>query len=519
VSDRDSFLRANCAAPDDGAARLVFADWLDEQGDPDRAEFIRVQCAKARLAKPDDDFWPLGDREITLLDAHGTSWRDELAPALRGLWYCFERGFAESAIDAQHLTAHGHAIAEGPPLARLRVYARPRDARALARCPAFTRCLSVTFDGDLGGGDRLLAVLESPLLAHLTDLNGSRIVRRPEDIARLAGWTGLARLRGLRLNAGWRAESGLRDLAASPHVAGLRRLELHLVPADPEVLAAIGSSGSLAGLESLTVLGGSRADEDLASPFADTFDLPALVTLSLGVAVSRRAAEALASRPALATLRSLSLPNCGLWAEAVRPLLASPHLARLHTLDLSRNGLGNAGAATLAGATFAASLVSLNLNGDQIGPDGVRALAAADFPRLRVLRLGGNPIGPAGACLLAAARWREGLRVLSLPGCGIDDTGAAELMAGPALRELDLANNQLTADAVRMLAATPSLRWLRRLDLSGNRIGPSGTAALLECPDLDDIWEIAFDSWDNPDDLKARIRERFRGRYSEGIPF
>lgn len=35
--------------PEEDAPRLIFADWLDENGDPDRAEFIRVQCEMARL--------------------------------------------------------------------------------------------------------------------------------------------------------------------------------------------------------------------------------------------------------------------------------------------------------------------------------------------------------------------------------------------------------------------------------------------------------------------------------------
>jgi uncharacterized protein (TIGR02996 family) len=38
--------------PDNDAPRLVYADWLDEQGDP-RGEFIRVQCELARMAQDD----------------------------------------------------------------------------------------------------------------------------------------------------------------------------------------------------------------------------------------------------------------------------------------------------------------------------------------------------------------------------------------------------------------------------------------------------------------------------------
>lgn len=50
MSDRDSFLRAIIAQPDDNLPRLVFADFLDEHGEPERAEFIRVQCELAPLA-------------------------------------------------------------------------------------------------------------------------------------------------------------------------------------------------------------------------------------------------------------------------------------------------------------------------------------------------------------------------------------------------------------------------------------------------------------------------------------
>ncbi len=38
-----AFLDAIVADIDDNAPRLIYADWLDEQGDSNRAEFIRVQ--------------------------------------------------------------------------------------------------------------------------------------------------------------------------------------------------------------------------------------------------------------------------------------------------------------------------------------------------------------------------------------------------------------------------------------------------------------------------------------------
>lgn len=42
-----AFLDAIIAAPDDDAPRLIMADWLDEQGQNERAEFVRIQIELA----------------------------------------------------------------------------------------------------------------------------------------------------------------------------------------------------------------------------------------------------------------------------------------------------------------------------------------------------------------------------------------------------------------------------------------------------------------------------------------
>jgi len=46
MNERESFMRAIATSPDDDAVRLVFADWLEENGEPERAEFI---CASTLL--------------------------------------------------------------------------------------------------------------------------------------------------------------------------------------------------------------------------------------------------------------------------------------------------------------------------------------------------------------------------------------------------------------------------------------------------------------------------------------
>src|SRR5262245_11304094 len=91
TSQDAALLAAVYADPHDDAPRLVYADWLDENGDPERAEFIRVQIALAN-ARDDDPRRPaLAKREKQLLKAHGKVWRGSGDPWLRGAG--FERGF------------------------------------------------------------------------------------------------------------------------------------------------------------------------------------------------------------------------------------------------------------------------------------------------------------------------------------------------------------------------------------------------------------------------------------------
>jgi uncharacterized protein (TIGR02996 family) len=47
----DAFLQAILESSDDDTPRLAYADWLEEHGDPDRAEFIHMQGLLARLQR------------------------------------------------------------------------------------------------------------------------------------------------------------------------------------------------------------------------------------------------------------------------------------------------------------------------------------------------------------------------------------------------------------------------------------------------------------------------------------
>ena len=96
-----AFLQDAKEQPEDDAPRLVLADWLEEQGDCDRAEFVRLQC---RLAP--GSAWPIGDehkpaaveRVEELLALFGGGWLGSLWP-IGGSWH---RGLL--AVDLDHRT-------------------------------------------------------------------------------------------------------------------------------------------------------------------------------------------------------------------------------------------------------------------------------------------------------------------------------------------------------------------------------------------------------------------------------
>jgi uncharacterized protein (TIGR02996 family) len=80
--------QAILADPDSEAVRLVYADWLEENGqteeERDLAEFIRVQCQLARINQWGEEYIPLEIRSRELLSLHRPAWTQPIQPFFFG---------------------------------------------------------------------------------------------------------------------------------------------------------------------------------------------------------------------------------------------------------------------------------------------------------------------------------------------------------------------------------------------------------------------------------------------------
>jgi uncharacterized protein (TIGR02996 family) len=91
-SEQNALLEAIFATPDDDTPRLVYADWLDEHGEPEYAEFIRLQIECAKQPNPVLRK-PLVRGERVVWKKLKRKWRDLFAPPTIVRKDDFHRGF------------------------------------------------------------------------------------------------------------------------------------------------------------------------------------------------------------------------------------------------------------------------------------------------------------------------------------------------------------------------------------------------------------------------------------------
>jgi uncharacterized protein (TIGR02996 family) len=237
--EADALLDAIFDHPDDDTPRLVYADWLQEHGQEDYAQFIRLQCAAAREKlwseeanrlwveigrvwyRLDGEWWP-ATRERWLLPCRLRNYDDDHLASPIGLGWRwldaihFWRGFLypKAAVTAEQLL------------------------RYALLCPSFgpVSSLRITFNNDA--------------LKEVADLPALRWVQRVE----CSSWAESNYVQPLA--------SALNELLCSRHFRRVKVIDLSTYSLMEENVSALLTTPNLASVEELLVLFGDESDCD-----------------------------------------------------------------------------------------------------------------------------------------------------------------------------------------------------------------------------------------------------------------
>ncbi|HZV05495.1 MAG TPA: TIGR02996 domain-containing protein [Gemmataceae bacterium] len=205
MTHSDAFLRDILNHPDDDAPRLIFADWLEEQGDAAsvaRAEFIRVQCVLAAGQLSDLRRAELEKRENQILNEYGSQWARPIRRLVQ-TWE-FHRGFIDAVEMGEH-EFHARAIQlfSRAPIQHLRLDVNP------ARAPL-----------------NMAALADNWQLRNLRSLDLSANELESRDVRAFVVSEHLTNLIVLDLSHNRIGDSGIRALASSPLLGRLEHLKL-----------------------------------------------------------------------------------------------------------------------------------------------------------------------------------------------------------------------------------------------------------------------------------------------------
>jgi len=421
---------------DEDTPRLAFADWLDENEQPERAEFIRVQVQRSRLPAWDAAQVRLRLREQALMKQHGEAWLAELPKIEGARWEGFRRGIVAEVSFAsfEAMRKNAHACRAVAPVEAVTVrWPRKREGSRGVKPIAELRELSMTGlpDDEVAGW-----LADSPQLSTLRSLTARGLWAHP--LGQLAGSPHLAKLRSLRMPGNNLGNAGIMTLTRSTTLTSLEELDL----------SALGRH--------------ERYNHD---PI-----------------IRARGMEALMNWSGMANVRSLKLNGNDVSRDGLRALLRSPHSGSLKELSLRDGRLDGQAMAEFDGALPALRLEMLDLGENILKEVGAEYVAIVPCLReLRSLRLDRCEISRSGAHLFAKkAKFLDELRVLDI---GHNHFGPPELETllkrKPAsLHTLRLRDNDLRREGVELLAESPWSDTLLELDLSLNTLGPAAAEAL-----------------------------------------
>jgi len=370
VNDGDAIYHMILGSPEDDVPRLVYADWLEENEQPDRARFIRLQIELEKYL-PEERPPAIIQEVDELLSAHRSQWIPTHEPQLR---FHFRRGFLEQVHTS------------------IPVFLR-EASRLFTNWPILTFVPS-------GNGyfDQLVG---SPYWMRLRRFWGNAALQE-YDILRWAD-PKLSHLVELSLHHCGFGASELQHLFHSKKSFALQRLHLSDNPITDMGCAVLADAECLTRLKHLDLSTTTRLSYAQrihaagATELAYSSHLTRLESLNFsGQIIGDGGLTSLAGSQIMRNLRVLHLDSNDIGAigtSGIDALIDSIHLTELRVLNLRGNPIGNAGIRELAKWKGLLKLIDLNVQQCQITELGASSLLDSPYrhPNLRI-RINGNHI-------------------------------------------------------------------------------------------------------------------------------
>jgi uncharacterized protein (TIGR02996 family) len=482
MNDEEALLRAIIAHSGEDTPRLAYADWLEEHDNPDRAAFIRTQCAYTAIS-PTQREYP---------DLQEAYWRDQARceKQLKAERWKLPPGFAypASAQDILYRRGFLHSVCGAWRAANR----EPTDEEVTQVCEGLESLLANT-------------TIRKLLLPHLTSAQFARVLDAP-GIDRLETF-----VIGPHTHDG---DEAVQLISTADALRGLLQLHLHFQVRDSGAHAlgqckfdrleyldlpgfdcepsAVGKMVKANWFHSLKQVECSWVTSPvMPTLLAALAELPQLEHLALGLN-HRPLANTFPKPDSFRELAQLFIT--GEFAPRSVKWLAAAQMPKL--IELRVNRLTNNAFRTLRSAPWFRQLWMLFLNNGTLNDKSVAALTRCELPELRHLQLGDNPFGRDGLLALADGSRLAALTSLNLNTTSQQTTPAADVAAfvgainRPGLRNLWLANWPLGTEGAEALAANPSLANLTSLSVYNCGISSAGVNAIIRSPNLQNLVEL-----------------------------
>ena len=305
-----AFVEEIRADPHDEMPRLIYADYLEDTGDP-RGELIRVQCELAKLPPGDPARVGLNARERELLDSHAEKWLQLLRElGAEGISArCFQRGLIERIrMRAATFLANGEELCRFAPAVYCVELRNPQDVLdelVAASMPA--QISEIDFSANRLDAAAIRAFHDAPWTEQVEALNVQFNQLSDDGLTELlaCNWPKLQRL---NLGANRIGPAGFQALSDSLAMAHVSELSLNVNSAGDAGAAMMANSANFEHIRQLD-LGSNGIGSAGAASIARSGAFPALKRLNLRAnRIGRAGRDALFQSTTL-SLDSLDLRN------------------------------------------------------------------------------------------------------------------------------------------------------------------------------------------------------------------